>query len=56
MTVDLVQDVRRLAVEHGRITETDGALLAESFQTRLTAGRGARRAESSRRTCSARWR
>lgn len=28
-----------LAVEHGRITRIDGTVVAESFQTRLTAGR-----------------
>ena len=28
-----------LAVEHGRITLTDGTVVAESFQTRLTAAR-----------------
>ena len=28
-----------LAVEHGRLTRLDGTVVAESFQTRLTAGR-----------------
>ena len=36
---EIADSVNGLAVEHGRITRTDGSVVAESFQTRLTTGR-----------------
>ena len=31
------RETRGLAVEHGRLSQLDGTVVAESFQTRLTA-------------------